>query len=68
LLKLEGLGFAQVEIVKELSQKASCSERAVYNDFETRSIWQPILQSVVKPDEVLLKVVNRYGRFIVKQV
>ena len=32
----------------------------MYNDFETRATWQPILQSVVKPDEVLLKVVNRY--------
>jgi hypothetical protein len=60
LLKLEGLGFSQIEIVKELSQKAACSKRAVYNDFETRSSWQPVLQGVVKPDEVLLKVVNRY--------
>ena len=60
LLKLEGLGFSQAEIVKELSQKATCSERTVYNDFECRVTWQPILQSVVKPDEVLLKVLNRY--------
>ncbi|MGD0645520.1 MAG: hypothetical protein ABSA75_11505, partial [Candidatus Bathyarchaeia archaeon] len=60
MLKLEGLGFSQVEIVKELSQKNACSKRAVYNDFETRSIWQPILQSDVKPNEVLLKVINRY--------
>jgi hypothetical protein len=60
LLKLEGLGFSQIEIVKELSQKSACSRRAVYKDFETRSSWQPVLQSVVKPDEVLLKVVNRY--------
>jgi hypothetical protein len=60
LLKLEGLGFSQAEIVKELSQKAACSKRTVYNDFESRATWQPILHSAVKPDEVLLKVVNRY--------
>ena len=47
MLKLEGLGFSQAEIVKELSQKNACSERT-------------ILQSDVKPNEVLLKVINRY--------
>ena len=60
LLKLEGLGFSEMEIVNELSQKAVCSKRAVYKDFETRSSWQPALQGVVNPDGVLLKVVNRY--------
>jgi hypothetical protein len=60
LLKLEGLGFAQAEIVKELSVKCACSERTVYGDFETRVTWQPVLQSVVKPEEILLKVINRY--------
>ena len=60
LLKLEGLGFSQAEIVNELSQKSACTKRAVYKDFETREVWQPILQSVVKPDKVLLKVLNRY--------
>ena len=60
LLKLEGLGFSQAEIVKELSVKATCSERTIYNDFESRATWQPILQSVVKSDKVLLKVLNRY--------
>jgi hypothetical protein len=35
LLRLEGLAFSQVEIVKELSQKCACSKRTVYNDFET---------------------------------
>jgi len=60
LLKLEGLGFSQAEIVKELSQKLGCSERTVYYDFESRSDWQPIIQSVVDPEAVLLKVVNRY--------
>ncbi len=60
LLKLEGLGFSQAEIVKELSVKCTCSERTVYSDFETRESWQPILQSVIKPNAVLLKVINRY--------
>jgi hypothetical protein len=60
LLKLEGLGFSEAEIVNELSQKLACSKRAVYKDFETRECWQPVLQSVVKSDKVLLKVINRY--------
>ena len=60
LLKLEGLGFSQAEIVKELSSKLNCSERTVYSDFESRACWQPIIQSVVNPEAVLLKVVNRY--------
>ena len=60
VLKLEGLGFNQAEIVKQLSQKAECSERTLYNDFETRADWQPILQGVVKPEEMLLKITNRY--------
>jgi hypothetical protein len=60
LLKLEGLGFSQSEIVKELSVKCECSCRTVYNDFETRECWQPIVQSVVDARRVLLKVVNRY--------
>jgi hypothetical protein len=46
--------------VKELSQKNTCSERTIYNDFEARAIWQPVLQGDVKPDGVLLKVLNRY--------
>jgi hypothetical protein len=60
LLKLEGLGFSQAEIVKELSQKCACSRRTLYKDFENRESWQPILQSVLNPERVLLKVVNRY--------
>ena len=27
---------------------------------QCRASWQPVLQGVVKPDEVLLKVLNRY--------
>ena len=60
LLKLEGLGFSQAEIVKQLSKKMECSERTLYNDFECRSTWQPVLQGVTNSNEVLLKVVNRY--------
>ena len=60
LLKLEGLGFPQAEIVKELSQKCTCSRRTMYNDFETREEWQPIVQSVIDSRRVLFKVVNRY--------
>ena len=60
LLKLEGLGFSQAEIVKELSLKCDCSERTVYSDFESREGWQPVVQSVVDARRVLLKVVNRY--------
>jgi len=60
LLKLEGLGFSQAEIVNELSIKLTCSKRVLYKDFESREVWQPILQSVVKSDKVLLKVLNRY--------
>ena len=60
MLKLEGLGFSQAEIVKELSVKCACSERTVYSDFETRETWQPIVQSVIDSRAVLLKVVNRY--------
>jgi hypothetical protein len=60
LLKLEGLGFSRAEIVKELSVKCACSGRTVYNDFETREGWQPIVQSVISARDVLLKVVNRY--------
>jgi transcriptional antiterminator len=60
LLKLEGLGFSQTEIVKELSQKCACSRRTVYNDFESRESWQPMVQSVIDAHSILLKVVNRY--------
>ena len=60
LLKLEGMGFNQVEIVKELSEKHQCSERAVYYDFESREGWQPVLQQLGDSQAVLLKTVNRY--------
>jgi hypothetical protein len=38
----------------------SCSERSVYNDLECRSSWQPLLQGISKPEDLLLKIVNRY--------
>ncbi len=60
LLKLEGLGFTQAEIVKQLCEKNDCAERTLYNDFETRANWQPILQSITKPEDVLFKITNRY--------
>jgi hypothetical protein len=60
LLKLEGLGFSQSEIVKELSLKCECSKRTVYKDFEGRAGWQPVLQSILGHESLLLKVVNRY--------
>ena len=60
LLKLEGLGFSQSEIVKELSQKIGCSGRTVYRDFESRGEWQPTFQGVIEPKAVLFKVLNRY--------
>ena len=60
LLKLEGLGYTQAEIIKQLSEKNGCAERTLYNDFETRASWQPYLQSVTKPEDVLFKITNRY--------
>jgi hypothetical protein len=60
LLRLEGLGFSQAEIVKELSVKCACSSCMVCKDFGTLASWQPIMQSVVDSRKVLLKVVNRY--------
>jgi len=60
LLKLEGMGFNQVEIVKQLSQKHGCSDRTVYYDFEKRANWQPTLQQLSDPEAILLKIVNRY--------
>ena len=60
LLKLEGLGLCQAEIVRQLSQKMDCSERTIYNDFECRSTWQPLLQGANTPCDVLFKVLNRY--------
>jgi transcriptional antiterminator len=62
LLKREGLGFSQPEIVKELSESLHCSERTVYHDFEGRERWQPELQHVENHSRILMKIVNRYER------
>jgi len=59
LLKLEGRGFNQVEIVKELSDKFQCSERAVYFDFENRAQWQPKLMQLEGEGNLLMKIMNR---------
>jgi hypothetical protein len=60
LLKLEGLGFSQAEVVNELSQKLSCSKRVLYKDFETRTCWQSSLQGAINSESILMKVLNRY--------
>ncbi len=60
LLKLEGLGFSQPEIVTELSQKHECSRRTVYRDFESRGQWQPDLQNIKNHGQILMRTVNRY--------
>jgi hypothetical protein len=60
LLKLEGLGINRVEIVNQLSQKYLCSQRTIYNDFETREAWQPCLQGAKRTEQTLLKVSNRF--------
>jgi hypothetical protein len=60
LLKLEGLGFSQAEIVNELSQKLFCSRRVLYKDFETRECWQPSLLIVGESKSIMMKIVNRY--------
>ncbi len=65
LLKLEGNGLEPSEIVKELSVKYRVSERMVYKDFETRSVWQPPLQEMEK---TILKVRNRHEQLYRKVV
>jgi len=60
LLKLEGFGLSEAQIVNELSRKLACSERTVYSDFECRSTWQPQLQGINSCSDILLKVINRY--------
>jgi hypothetical protein len=60
LLKLEGLGVNRVEIVNQLSQKYNCTQRTIYNDFETREKWQPSLQGATRAEHTLLKALNRF--------
>jgi hypothetical protein len=47
LLKLEGLGFFQVEVVKDLSQKARVLSVLFLHGFGGRATWQSILQAVL---------------------
>ena len=60
LLKMEGNGFNQAEIVKHLSEKFQCCARTVYRDFEKREEWQPSLQHLDYQGRVLMKILNRY--------
>ena len=60
LLELEGNGFNQSEIVKELSKKFQCCERTVYRDFQTRKEWQPCLTSHSERQQAYYNVLNRY--------
>ena len=59
-LKLEGLGFSLVEIVKYLSEKYQKTERMIYYDAETRSTWQPLFCQLFDLDKARLIVMNRY--------
>lgn len=58
LLKMEGMGFSKPEIVTELAQKHSCSQRTLYRDFQSRGKWQPVLQDVEDQKLTLMKTVN----------
>ena len=60
LLRMEGSGFNESEIVKHLSQKYQVSERQVYYDFETRPSWQPAYQQFKKNEMTIMKAINRY--------
>jgi len=60
LLKLEGLGLSQSEIVKQVSEKFQVSARSVYRDFQLRSQWQPALLELKDRDRIVQKIVNRY--------
>lgn len=62
LLEMEGLGFSQSEIVKELSIQGKVSERAVYNDFENRSKWQPLLTA----KKQVHRIINLYEQIYKK--
>ena len=58
-LRLEGLGLSFIEIVVQVSEKFGCGSRIIYNDFQTRSSWQPTLQGVNKYQDWVLKKLNR---------
>jgi len=58
LLKMEGMGFNQAEIVKQLSEKYQYSDRTIYYDFENRAEWQPVLQQLDDHEAILLKTLK----------
>jgi hypothetical protein len=58
-LRLEGLGLSFAEIIAQVSEKFGCGSRIVYNDFQTRTSWQPTLQGVNKSQDWVLKTLNR---------
>jgi nicotinic acid phosphoribosyltransferase len=60
LLKMEGSGFNQAEIVKHLSSKYRVSERQVYYDFEKRVRWQPMYQQFKTKENAVMRIINRY--------
>jgi hypothetical protein len=60
LLKMEGKGFNEAEIVKHLSEKYQCTTRNIYRDFELRGEWQPTLTQMNDAAAALLKVRNRF--------
>lgn len=60
VLKLEGLGLSQPEIVKQVSEKFQVSARSVYRDFQLRSQWQPALLQLKDKDRIMQKIINRY--------
>jgi len=60
LLKLEGEGFSQSEIVKGLSKQYQCTPRTVRYDFAKRGEWQPKLMEVGDTRKIVLKTANRF--------
>jgi HD-like signal output (HDOD) protein len=56
LLKDEGNGLNTPETVQDLMAKFGCSKSTAYNDFATRTEWQPVLQEISK---ALLRCQNR---------
>jgi len=60
ILKLEGIGLSQPEIVKQISQKFQVSARSIYRDLQLRSRWQAALLQLKDRDRVMQKIINRY--------
>jgi hypothetical protein len=57
ILKMDGSGCTKAEIVSQLSKEFACGSRLIYNDIETRASWQPMLQGVAKPHDLVLKII-----------